>query len=325
MIGTSGPSPAAAGPCAPRSRAVAAAAGTTRVTCIAWLLPTVAVLLLSSCTDGAAQPFAPSVLSSRRRMQTTMKDLGGSGCTKTKPCQACSGDCDTDVDCAAGLRQAPVATPWHCADFAPKRRVDRAWKPTTRCTPRAMGMRTHATRGYRIERLITAGAFSETASSTSQAARAAARETTIPTTSATTPRGAQLGGHGCVRAALRCQPPFTQAKRCHTLAPSMEMVFDDDRTKSHNQAPPPPPTKFLAADTRCRALLSRAREKPTHLAQLAWLRSHALASWLTRSHAPAGLPARDGGPAHVRNGNTRVPLPPSPPATPRHATPRHVK
>jgi len=35
---------------------------------------------------------------------TTLKNLGGSGCTESKPCAVCQGDCDTDFDCTPGLK-----------------------------------------------------------------------------------------------------------------------------------------------------------------------------------------------------------------------------
>ncbi|KAK3287559.1 hypothetical protein CYMTET_4937 [Cymbomonas tetramitiformis] len=34
---------------------------------------------------------------------TSMTNLGGSGCTSSAPCSACSGDCDYDTDCAGSL------------------------------------------------------------------------------------------------------------------------------------------------------------------------------------------------------------------------------
>jgi hypothetical protein len=35
--------------------------------------------------------------------QQRLHNYGGTGCTPTKPCDACAGDCDTDSDCKAGL------------------------------------------------------------------------------------------------------------------------------------------------------------------------------------------------------------------------------
>ena len=34
------------------------------------------------------------------RFKAALKNLGGSGCTSSKPCQPCQGDCDSDADCA---------------------------------------------------------------------------------------------------------------------------------------------------------------------------------------------------------------------------------
>ena len=32
-----------------------------------------------------------------------LHNLGGTGCTPTKKCRVCQGDCDADVDCQTGL------------------------------------------------------------------------------------------------------------------------------------------------------------------------------------------------------------------------------
>lgn len=43
-------------------------------------------------------------LSGGHRTEPKLVNLGGSGCTERKRCMECQGDCDSDADCASGLR-----------------------------------------------------------------------------------------------------------------------------------------------------------------------------------------------------------------------------
>ena len=52
-------------------------------------------------------------------MQSAMTNRGVSGCTKTKRCPACCGDCDVDGDCASALKQAFLKV----ASFLPLHRL----------------------------------------------------------------------------------------------------------------------------------------------------------------------------------------------------------
>ena len=49
-----------------------------------------------------------------------MKNKGGSGCTKAKPCNNCEGDCDVDADCKSGLKQANLPRPQPRACYGAK-------------------------------------------------------------------------------------------------------------------------------------------------------------------------------------------------------------